>query len=355
MEGLLIPPQMAPGGSVMRQLRQFLRIRLIVFALVLVLGVVAIGDSRIDAQTPNTAGLVISGASVSGGTLGSNIIVSSILNVLIADAFSTGGLRTLLEIRDLDDPTAQDDPMISVATYNGIDLDGDPLDDFSGMEEFEIDPASVGPGGEPLALFEMGSITAGLLLTDPATLNIGIGLPLQGVVLEGIVAPNASSFTSAPIAGAVPALLFDQIPAPFPFSGTLTDVLSLFGITPDVDLDGDMIDDAYSIEIVLDAVSCVILPLVLAPMFVRGDVNDDAMINLVDAIVILDELFSGGVPAECEDAVDINDDGQKNLADPIVLLNYLFTGGPAPSSPFPTCGSDSTVSSLICDMTLSCP
>ncbi len=339
----------------MWQTRQFSRIQIGVCVLVLVMGVVTLNCSPVAAQSSDTAGLVISGASVSGGTLGSSIIVSGILNALISDSFSTGGLRTLLEIRDLDDPTAQNDPMISVATYNGIDLDGDPLDDFSGTEEFEIDPASLGPGGEPLALFEMGSITAGALLTDPATLNIGIGIPLQGVVLEGTVAPNATSFTSAPIAGAVPGLLFDQIPAPFPFSGTLTDVLTLFGITPDVDIDGDMINDAYSIEIVLDAVSCVILPPVFAPMFVRGDVTDDGLINLVDAIVLLDELFSGGVPAECEDAADINDDGQKNLADPIILLNYLFTGGPAPSSPFPACGSDSTASSLTCDMALSCP
>ncbi|MDE0959964.1 MAG: dockerin type I repeat-containing protein [Planctomycetota bacterium] len=88
--------------------------------------------------------------------------------------------------------------------------------------------------------------------------------------------------------------------------------------------------------------------------FIRGDINDDSMINIADAVAGLSYLFSGG-SATCLDAVDTNDDGQANVADGVYLLSFLFSGGSAPPSPSPGCGADPTTDPLDCAAYASCP
>lgn len=88
--------------------------------------------------------------------------------------------------------------------------------------------------------------------------------------------------------------------------------------------------------------------------FVRGDINDDSVINIADAVAGLTYLFNGG-PAGCIDAVDTNDDGQANVADGVFLLGFLFSGGVAPPAPSPNCGSDMTADALECATYNSCP
>lgn len=89
--------------------------------------------------------------------------------------------------------------------------------------------------------------------------------------------------------------------------------------------------------------------------FVRGDANDDANLDVSDAVAELLYLF-GGAPAVCLDALDANDDGTVDLADPVYSLSYLFAGGAAPAEPFPACGTDGTPDGLDCTGPLvSCP
>jgi hypothetical protein len=88
--------------------------------------------------------------------------------------------------------------------------------------------------------------------------------------------------------------------------------------------------------------------------FVRADVNDDALINLADAITVLDALFLG-VVINCMDAADTNDDELANIADGVFLLAYLFSGGSAPPAPFGGgCGADPAGTALDCAEYLSC-
>jgi len=88
--------------------------------------------------------------------------------------------------------------------------------------------------------------------------------------------------------------------------------------------------------------------------FVRADVNDDGLINLADAISLLEILFLGGV-IQCGDASDANDDELANIADAIYLLAYLFTGGDAPPPPFGgACGPDPAGAALDCAEYNSC-
>ncbi len=76
--------------------------------------------------------------------------------------------------------------------------------------------------------------------------------------------------------------------------------------------------------------------------FVRGRVNDDARVDLADAITLLSFLFSGGSAPEPREAGDVNDDGSIDLSDAVYLLDFLFRGRAAPPAPFPEPGPEPT-------------
>ncbi len=305
----------------------------------------------VPAGEPIETAFVASGVEVVGGELGS---VADLLNPLLQSQFDTGGFRNLLEIQNLDDPTMQDDDDISVASFPGIDVDGNPDNDFDGTNLFEVDPLGLTDTGEPLTIFTPGSITAGALLAGPADLDIGGGIVIPGAMLEGTIVSGGGSMASPPIAAAIPVALFDAIPAPFPFDGfpfnydTMTEVLSFLGVNADVDLDGDTVPDAYSVEFVLSFVSCQIIYPVLGTNFLRGDVNDDGSLDIGDGVNLLAYLFTGGTEPGCLDGADTNDDGQVNIADAVLVLSHLFTGGPPPAIPFSSCGIDPTDDLLDC-------
>ncbi|MCA8959946.1 MAG: hypothetical protein KDC38_05515, partial [Planctomycetes bacterium] len=83
------------------------------------------------------------------------------------------------------------------------------------------------------------------------------------------------------------------------------------------------------------------------PQFRRGDTNDDAFIDIGDAIYGLSILFSGAT-SHCADAEDVNDDGNPDIADMIYLLGVLFVPG-SPAIPAPMdCGVDPTPDGLDC-------
>ena len=77
--------------------------------------------------------------------------------------------------------------------------------------------------------------------------------------------------------------------------------------------------------------------------FIRGDSNDDGVLNVSDAVFTLSFLFIGDEQPECLAANDTNDDGAVNITDVIRTLNFLFLGGAnAPPAPFPDPGADPT-------------
>ncbi len=85
----------------------------------------------------------------------------------------------------------------------------------------------------------------------------------------------------------------------------------------------------------------------VAEQFVRGDCNEDATLDVADAIYFLTATFGSGVTLNCDDACDFNDDAMLDVADAVTLLDTLFSGGaplPGPS----TCGDDPTPDSLEC-------
>ncbi len=73
-------------------------------------------------------------------------------------------------------------------------------------------------------------------------------------------------------------------------------------------------------------------------LFVRGDSNNDSLIDVADVVHLLLYLFRGGDRPDCLDAADFDNDGLINITDPVFMTLYIFEDGLAPPSPFPDCG-----------------
>jgi hypothetical protein len=71
----------------------------------------------------------------------------------------------------------------------------------------------------------------------------------------------------------------------------------------------------------------------LVSSFICGDANSDGVVELGDAVHVLNYLFKDGpAPAPLE-AGDVNLDDVIDVADAVYILNYLFKGGPPPCEP----------------------
>ena len=78
-----------------------------------------------------------------------------------------------------------------------------------------------------------------------------------------------------------------------------------------------------------------------AGRFIRGDCNTDAVIDLTDAVYLLNYNFTGGPAPACIAACDADGDGSVSgqVTDALYLLSFSFLGGAPPPAPFPVCGS----------------
>lgn len=90
------------------------------------------------------------------------------------------------------------------------------------------------------------------------------------------------------------------------------------------------------------------------PMYRRGDANGDGQIDIADGVRVLDWMFSGANPVDCEASTDTNVDATIDISDPIYLFNYLLLGGPPPAAPFPECAVDEAAE-LSCVNSGACP
>ena len=72
--------------------------------------------------------------------------------------------------------------------------------------------------------------------------------------------------------------------------------------------------------------------------FRRGNVNGDLLLDIADAVWIINELFRNGRTSPCRAASDVDGDRSIDVTDIVVLTRYLFLGGVAPAAPFPDCG-----------------
>ena len=75
--------------------------------------------------------------------------------------------------------------------------------------------------------------------------------------------------------------------------------------------------------------------------FRRGDVTADGRINFLDAVAIVESLFSRGTELTCLDAADTDGDERLTVNDAIGLLNFLFRQGEPPAPPTNACDTAS--------------
>jgi len=75
--------------------------------------------------------------------------------------------------------------------------------------------------------------------------------------------------------------------------------------------------------------------------FTRGDADRDGRVGITDAVVVLEQLFSGRRMV-CGDASDVDDSGYIEIPDALYLIGFLFLGSLAPPHPFPAPGGDLT-------------
>lgn len=82
--------------------------------------------------------------------------------------------------------------------------------------------------------------------------------------------------------------------------------------------------------------------------FLRGDANEDGVVGISDAALLVSWLFETGITGGCEKVADANADSEFNLADIVSILGVLFFGSPFLPEPYPGCGVESTPTTPLC-------
>jgi hypothetical protein len=92
-----------------------------------------------------------------------------------------------------------------------------------------------------------------------------------------------------------------------------------------------------------------------AARFLRGDSDANGVVNITDAVRILNSLFLGLGDIPCADAADADDSGALNITDAVRILNVLFLGvGEIPAPGTASCGVDPTTDDLGCAAPAAC-
>jgi hypothetical protein len=66
------------------------------------------------------------------------------------------------------------------------------------------------------------------------------------------------------------------------------------------------------------------------PSIKLGDVNHDNIINVADAVFLINYVFKAGQAPDPVDCGDANCDGSTNVGDIVYIISFVFAGGPAP-------------------------
>lgn len=61
-----------------------------------------------------------------------------------------------------------------------------------------------------------------------------------------------------------------------------------------------------------------------------GDANSDGIVDISDAVFLIQYIFAGGYAPYPLCSGDANGDGSVNISDAVYLIAYIFSGGPAP-------------------------
>ena len=82
-------------------------------------------------------------------------------------------------------------------------------------------------------------------------------------------------------------------------------------------------------------------------LFIRGDANSDAALDISDPIFVLNVIFRGIGIIRCFDGADFNDDGRVDISDVINQITLLFLDSRVVvPEPYPNRGPDPTLDDL---------
>jgi hypothetical protein len=146
----------------------------------------------------------------------------------------------IISVERLMDP--QNDPDVGPVIYLGLDADGDPTNDFSGMGQFWFTLESVDNDCRPLAILPSGPLVGG---NFAATADHAI-IPLAFTVFDirrahvtGSIAPDLSALSSVLVGGAATPCKLSQSQQTLTNQSVLDLLVGGFSLQPDIDLDGD--------------------------------------------------------------------------------------------------------------------
>jgi len=85
------------------------------------------------------------------------------------------------------------------------------------------------------------------------------------------------------------------------------------------------------------------------PLFKRGDANGEGVVNIADAIFMIQYIFNDGPSPQCMEAANANGDSFTDISDAIFLIQFQFLDGNQPPAPYPACGVDTVGPSGSCN------
>jgi len=86
-------------------------------------------------------------------------------------------------------------------------------------------------------------------------------------------------------------------------------------------------DTSYYVDFARAAVA---VTSILGDPFIIGDANEDAVVDIVDGVFLVNYVLRSGPSPELIQAGDVNCDDVVDLGDVVYLVNYLFRNGPPP-------------------------
>lgn len=86
--------------------------------------------------------------------------------------------------------------------------------------------------------------------------------------------------------------------------------------------------------------------------FVRGDVNQDGIVDAADVGELWTYVFDESLLPDCQDPLDVNDDGVINLSDVNFLTRAIDGAGLSIPGPYPNPGFDLTEDDLTCNLVI---
>lgn len=181
-----------------------------------------------------------------------------VVNLELDNVIADGTMLLLVEFRGLDDPAGQNDADgLDLGVFNGVDLDGNPNDNFTGSESLQVSIDSLDVNGNPRALIPDAALAAGaltganagpLLLYFPSLGELAVyDAQFSGTLVSGGGGTQVSTLMNGTISGVLLARDLGLMTNPVSSmcqGDTLLDViaigcLAIQGVQPDMDRDGD--------------------------------------------------------------------------------------------------------------------